>query len=276
MSTYYYAAYFQTPLHQSPAPLPSHHPLGIPSNASNLLMSPAKAIRADGPISPANIQSSNPIEQDYSPFFRLPAELRNQIYTELLCPDTPTIKALAQESHHVSSTLHPSILSTCRKIHAEATDLLYTTHTFHAHPSLLTSLPHLSSAAKPVLYPTMLAKIKRWQLTLRLDTDPRFTAEQAATAFSGAEFLEIRVWQSMFDGTDCSVLKLFLGVRSVKVARVRGSVERELAGWLEGRMMAGEEERCECTCGKADCVRDRSDVGEKFSGKRNEWQFGNR
>jgi hypothetical protein len=222
--------------------------------------------------------------QQDSSFFRLPGELRNQIYEELLCPDTPSLKDLAHEPCTTKTpTLYPEILSTCRKIHEEATDLLYTTHIFHAHPSLLTSLPHLTSSARPVLYQAALEKMKRWQLTIRLDTDPRFTMAQASAAFSNAEFLEIRVWQSMYEGADSSVLRLFLGVRGVKVARVVGSANKELAKWLENRMMMEKEEKEDvCSCGNesrilkcGQCCKKVEFGSEWFEG-RNAWQFGNR
>ena len=67
-----------------------------------------------------------------------------------------------------------------------------------------------------VIAASALALISRWTLTLRLDTDPRFSAQAAKEAFSGAEFFELRVWQSMFDGCGAGVLKLFMGVRGVK------------------------------------------------------------
>lgn len=94
------------------------------------------------------------------------------------------------------------------------------------------------------------------------------------------------MWQSMFDGSDCSVLKLFLGVRGVGVARVSGSVEPQLARWLEGRMMAdvGEEEEGMCRCGNESGVRRcgdcegvvKEDVGMELLGGRDAWVFGNR
>ncbi|KAF2251506.1 hypothetical protein BU26DRAFT_284493 [Trematosphaeria pertusa] len=185
-----------------------------------------------------------PNEQDESLFFRLPAELRNQVYVELLCPDAVKLKDLARRNRDKNlgvrhSNLHPAILSTCRKIHQEAQRLLYT-HVFHAHPSLLTSLPHLTS--KPVLYPSVTSLISRWHISLRLDTDPRFTFSQATAAFSSAEYLEIHVWQAQFEACDYSMLKLFTGVRGVKVARVAGSVDFELARWLEHNMMQPKEE----------------------------------
>ena len=192
--------------------------------------------------------------QEDSLFFRLPAELRNQIYVDLLCPDAGNLKGLTKKANDLSvrhynqtstsTSLHPAILSTCRRVHDEATSLLYAPHIFHAHPSLLTSLPHLTSAAKPVLYPSVINLISRWQICLRLDTDPQFTAAQAATAFSGAEYLEIRVWQAQFEACDYAVLKLFTCVRGVKFARVGGDVDPKLARWLEEQMMLPKEGVC--------------------------------
>ncbi|KAF1978767.1 hypothetical protein BU23DRAFT_412932, partial [Bimuria novae-zelandiae CBS 107.79] len=189
--------------------------------------------------------------QEDSLFFRLPAELRNEIYTALLCPDAGNFKSLTEKANDLSvrhynqtstsTSLHPAILSTCRRIHDEATSLLYAPHTFYAHPALLTALPHLTSSAKPVLYPSVISLISRWQICLRLDTDPRFTAAQAVAAFSGAEYVEIRVSQAQFDACDFAVLKLFTGVRGVQFARVGGDVDAELARWLEGQMMLPRE-----------------------------------
>lgn len=287
MAAYYYAAHFNTPLNQTPQSLyASQTPFGIPSNASNLPMSPAKPQQQHRATSTNSASTMD--KQEESIFFRLPTELRLQIYGELLCKNTVSKKHLVEYGYrheHEVGALYPEILSTCRKAHDEAVDLLYTTHVFCAHQSLLTSLPHLITSASPVLYPAVLSKIKRWHLTIRLDTDPRFTTEQATAAFSGAEFLDIRVWQSMFDGADSSVLKLFMGVRGVKVARVGGSANKELARWLEERMMSEkEEDEDTCTCGNesgivtcGDCSKklDKDALGNWF-GQRNAWQFGNR
>lgn len=193
--------------------------------------------------------------QEDSLFFRLPAELRNQIYVDLLCPDATNLKSLTEKANDLNvrhynqtvtlTSLHPEILSTCRRIRDEATSLLYAPHTFHAHPSLLTSLPHLTSVAKPVLYPSVINLISRWQICLRLDIDPQFSAAQAKAAFSGAEYLEVRVWQAQFEACDYAVLKLFTGVRGVQFARVGGDVDPALAKWLEEQMMLPMEEECQ-------------------------------
>ncbi|KAF2011250.1 hypothetical protein BU24DRAFT_326445, partial [Aaosphaeria arxii CBS 175.79] len=201
--------------------------------------------------------------QESSLFFRLPAELRNEIYKALLCPDTPSPFAITHPSkQHTAADdlsvrgfnqpstpnihLSPAILSTCRRIHAEALGLLYAHNTFHAHPSLLNTLPHLASPSRPVLYSRVSGLINRWQISLRLDTDPRFTKEKVTAAFSGAEYLEIRVWQAQFEACDFAVLRLFTGVRGVGLARVGGSVDEGVARALERSMMRREGEECRC------------------------------
>ncbi|KAF2734076.1 hypothetical protein EJ04DRAFT_401720, partial [Polyplosphaeria fusca] len=195
-----------------------------------------------------------------SPFFRLPAELRNQIYEYLLDPEPVQIcdkhLDLSVRGFNQTTTpleLHPGILATCRKAYDEAEALLYARHTFHAHPNLLDKLPHLTSAARPVLYASVTSTIRRWQISLRLDTDPTFSYADAKNAFSGAEYLEVRVWQSQFMAVGWGVLRLFTGVRGVGVARVGGSVGKELARWLENVMMQPLEEEkkrvCECSDG---------------------------
>lgn len=243
-TAYYFAAHgahfpmVHTEQNQSLSPPPANPTFSVQQQTPHVpATAPAKTERADSVVS---AHGSYTNEQLGSPFFCLPAELRNQIYEDLLCAGTPRrLVDLATTSRlPTPSPVHTAILSTCKKMHDEANDLLYTRHVFHAHPSLLTSLPHLMATSKPVLYPTVLSKIKRWQLTIRLDTDPRFTAQQAATAFSGCEFLDLKVWQSMFDGCNAAVLKLFTGVRGVKCARVSGSVDEGLARWLEERMMS--------------------------------------
>lgn len=261
MATAYYAAAHggQFPLvhaeqQQPTSPPPEHPVLGVPHYAWHVpTAAPIKFERNDSVISSTSLPNNTMNGQVESPFFRLPAELRNQIYEELLCANTPTKLSNLASSPRIPTPAptHSVILATCKRIYEEAKDLLYTTHVFHAHPSLLIALPHLMTTSKPILYPTVLSKIKRWQLTIRLDTDPRFTAAQATAAFSGAEFLELKAWQSMYDGCNAAVLKLFTGIRGVKCARVVGSVEEGLARWLEERMMSPPDldrslEWCEC------------------------------
>lgn len=238
---------------------------------------------ADGKCEPVSSRRSNNTavpgemnEQEESVFFRLPAELRNAVYKELLYPNTTSLKQLAKQKTDVSTRnfnqvstkgeLYPQILSTCKRIALEASPLLYTTHVFHAHPSLLTSLPHLTSPSRPILYNHLTSQIRRWHISLRLDTDPRITSEQAAKAFSGAEYLEIRVWQAQFGACDFGALKLFKDVRGVKVARVGGSVEENLARWLEEEMMKPAAEKRKCGC-QAECEADVEQSCPTFKGR---------
>ncbi|KAF2138867.1 uncharacterized protein K452DRAFT_194578, partial [Aplosporella prunicola CBS 121167] len=184
-----------------------------------------------------------------SPFLRLPAELRNEIYSLLLT--SPTIPALQRKAARCTTysaaralpraDIHPAILQTCRQIHAEATPMLYGRNTFAAHPSLLSGLPNLVQPSRPVTAPSVANLIRNWRLAVRLDTDARFSAKDAARAFSGAESLDIEAWQAQFEAADYSVLRLFEEVRGVRRVRVHGSVEPRFARWLELVMMSPEE-----------------------------------
>ena len=108
-------------------------------------------IRSQPPSNKALITRPPPYPQPQSLFLtRLPAELRKKIYTYVFTP-----------TH--STTAHPlSLISTCRKIHTEASLLASTTHTFPlnaahkspsdtSHPTLdqitarLSSLPQRTS-----------------------------------------------------------------------------------------------------------------------------------
>lgn len=90
----------------------------------------------------------------------------------------------------------------------------------------------------------------------------------------------------MFDGCDDGVLKLFMGVRGVKVARVVGCAEGALARWLEGRMMMPveeqEQQRCCCDagvgggCGKTVGCGGAGGMRWFGMGERDAWTFGNR
>ncbi|KAH7394631.1 hypothetical protein BKA66DRAFT_388132, partial [Pyrenochaeta sp. MPI-SDFR-AT-0127] len=181
-----------------------------------------------------------------SHFFSLPPELRSRIYVELLCPKALSFADLArcstssiardQQRALVRSPLYPALLSTCRQIHDEATDFLYELHIFHAHPSLLTAFPYYRAPVKDIIYPDGLSRIKRWQITIRLDIDPRFDLNQCTSAFSGAEYLEIYAWQAASNCAAEAVLGLFEGIRGVRVARVRGSVDVGWRLWLESCM----------------------------------------
>ncbi|KAF4307881.1 hypothetical protein GTA08_BOTSDO04322 [Botryosphaeria dothidea] len=192
--------------------------------------------------------------QQTSPFLRLPGELRNEIYELLLTPPELTTqqrRAAAVHSSACSSLLpsadiHPAILSTCKQIHDEATPILYARNPFSAHGTLLTKMPFMIKPSQPILHNTVISQIRNWRVSVRLDTDPFFTAADVATAFSGCDSLEIDCWQAQFEACDYSILRLFEEVRGVGKAKVTGSVEPGFAHWLELVMEApieSDEER---------------------------------
>lgn len=85
-----------------------------------------------------------------SPLFRLPTELRIQIYEYVLADSS--LCPLYIEGHNVralqrspSSGTHTALMRTCRAVHLEATDLLYENHTLHLlllRPSLVEDHRH--------------------------------------------------------------------------------------------------------------------------------------
>ena len=198
-----------------------------------------------------------------SPFLGLPAEIRNQsssspslpsrkqqrtdkhaVYT--LCLTNPTLHQLQRVTtrNHVAAhylpplNLMPSLLQTCHQIHTEALPILYGWNTFCAHPTLLTSFPFLLTKMRPVSCVANIKRIKRWYVQVRLDVNVGFSKAQVSDAFSGAEELEVEVWQPMLAEGDLAVLRLFEGVREVARAKVSGCVGRGYGAWLEGIMMA--------------------------------------
>lgn len=84
-------------------------------------------------------------------------------------------------------------------------------------------------------------RIRKWYINVRLDIDARFCASAVEAAFSGAEELEIDVFQAMFGSCDYSVLQLFEGVRGVRKAWIHGSVGNgHYTEWLRHRIMCAE------------------------------------
>lgn len=198
------------------------------------------------------VSASEPSITRISPFLALPAELRNEIYTLLLT--NPHISALRQirtrghVSDYILPFLHltPSLLRTCRQIYTETHTMLYAANTFAAHPSLLSSMPYLIHPSRPVITGPGLQKIRKWYISVRLDVDPKFDTQKAKDAFSGAEELEIDVYQASYGSCDFSVLRLFEGIRGVKTARIDCSTGCEsYARWLEGVMMKDEGKEVE-------------------------------
>ncbi|KAF1345688.1 hypothetical protein BDV97DRAFT_26529 [Delphinella strobiligena] len=86
--------------------------------------------------------------------------------------------------------------------------MLYAANTFAAHSSLLSSMPYLIHPSRPVVSGPGLRKIRKWYISVRLDVDPKFDAQKVKEAFSGAEELEIDVYQPSYGSCDFFVLRL--------------------------------------------------------------------
>ncbi|KAG8631558.1 hypothetical protein KVT40_000698 [Elsinoe batatas] len=205
--------------------------------------------------------------QHQSPLFRLPFEIRHQIYSYLLLSPSVTMAV-------VQNTLHPAILSTCRRIHEEAYPSLYSL-VFTAHPTLLTSLPYYLVRHRPVP-PHLGSRIKRWHILVRLDVDLRFTPEQARDAFTGCDELTVEVMQAMYGSCDFAVLGPFEDVRGVRLAKVMGSLgDGRYGDWLQKRMMLSQSDEG-VPFDETDEERQVRELGEGDRGKRfdRQWRLG--
>lgn len=145
-------------------------------------------------------------------FLSLPAEIRNAIYMLLLNPPhlstlrLVSTRGLGSDYVLPSTSLCPALLRTCKQINAESLSILYGCNTFAAHTKLLTSMPYLVTPHRPITTGPGREKIRRWYLYVRLDVDPGFDADDATKAFSGAETLEIDVYQSSYGTCDTTAL----------------------------------------------------------------------
>ncbi|KAF2996240.1 hypothetical protein E8E13_003492 [Curvularia kusanoi] len=117
----------------------------MPSFRFQVLNSPPTPKFADASKPP------NPNPQTQSPFLqRLPAELRNQIYTLVFTPTTTPTTSPPVPLHNQPP--HPlTLLQTCRLIHHEAHLLAFTTYTFSLHADAYPDPPrsHGSTDLKP-------------------------------------------------------------------------------------------------------------------------------
>ncbi|KAI8952476.1 hypothetical protein F4801DRAFT_540969 [Xylaria longipes] len=201
----------------------------------------------------------------------LPPEIRLEIYAHLLTvpshsqrsPPLSPSSAISTPSSSSSSSspspapfftrqvpfypLHPNILRACRQLHAECTPVLYSSNTFLAHTSLLTTFPsffspsHPRKAYAPIRSASLASLVTRYRLRLRLDAEPQFERDGVTAQFSGKSEVVIEVWQAEWRGAGPDALRLFEGVRGVRTARVTGCTSgfEAYAQWLERAMMAG-------------------------------------
>lgn len=71
-------------------------------------------------------------------------------------------------------------------------------------------------------------------MTVWLGTDAGFGAAEARAVFSGAEFLEVGVWQAQFWGAGVGFLTAFEGVRGCGLEGKMKSVEGRVVGREDG------------------------------------------
>jgi len=120
-------------------------------------------------------------------FWRLPLELRNAIYEELLLTDCAfRLGHHGPYSHEARKTIYPAILRTCSAIHYEAIAILYGNNSFFLGPvgfkptysaSFLTSIgPHNALLIRTVvahsIHPNLLTQyyLNNWFNSLGLDS----------------------------------------------------------------------------------------------------------
>jgi hypothetical protein len=177
-------------------------------------------------------------------FLDLPVEIRLEIYAYLLIlPPYTKLQVLRP-----STKLHASVLLVNRQINAEATPILYTKNLFIAHPVLLTSFSSLRRWYPPVREPSVLPRIRRFHIRVRLDCDPQYGVDDVNSAFMGIDELSVEVWQAAFLAARRDALARFEGVRGVKKVKIWGSTTglEDYVSWLEVAMMSDPEAEVSC------------------------------
>lgn len=176
-------------------------------------------------------------------FMDLPVEIRLEIYQLLL--HIPAFDKFARPNDP-SAIVHSNLLLANRQINAEATSLLYSDNMFLAHPTLLASFPRLRNCYGPVKESSVVPRIRRFHLQVRLDCDLPYDRDAVTKSFSGLDELEIDVVQSMFLGVGHRNLHKFEGVRGVRKVRISGSTTgfEDYIRWLENVMMSDVGTEC--------------------------------
>lgn len=166
-------------------------------------------------------------------FLSIPLELRLEIYSYLL-----HLPPYCPHQRCPTSHVHTNLLLANRQINDEATPLLYASNTFVAHPTLLTSFPRLRAWYGPIRESTIVPRIRRFHLRLRLDCDVPFDRDVVARAFSGLEELTIDLVQAVFMGVGCANLTRFDAVRGVARVNILGSTSgfEDYVSWLRDAM----------------------------------------
>ncbi|GAB7331467.1 hypothetical protein MBLNU13_g02875t1 [Cladosporium sp. NU13] len=107
-------------------------------------------------------EQTPPLVQKTSLWFRLPLELREQIYTDFFADHASSPLYISPTENSIftdpiaEGTHHTALLRTCKAIHAEALAILHATHNVHlliSDPAALSWKPAPPSAAPTVYHP---------------------------------------------------------------------------------------------------------------------------
>lgn len=174
-------------------------------------------------------------------FMDLPVEIRLDIYNYLL--EMPAYSRRRSPDAHI----YPNLLLANKQINWEATDLLYSSNTFLAHPTLLASFPRLRSWYDPVKESSVLPRIRKFHVDVRLDCDLPYEKDAVTQAFSGLDELTININQAMYLGVGHGNLAKFEGIRGVKKVEFTGSTTGfdDYIKWLKAAMMSQPEDKVE-------------------------------
>jgi hypothetical protein len=177
-------------------------------------------------------------QQHKTGFMDLPVEIRLEIYEMLL--HIPACNEVARYNNDKLASVHAGLLLANRQINYEATSFLYSDNMFLAHPTLLASFPRLRQRYGPVKESSVLPRIRRFHIEVRLDCDTPYDRDQVTKAFSGLDELEVEVHQSMYLSAGHRNLHKFEGVRGVKHVKFSGSITGfdEYIDWLKQLMMS--------------------------------------
>lgn len=152
----------------------------------------------------------------------LPVEVRLEIYSYLLI--TSDYHRLQPIMGGPRLSMGTPLLRTCKQIHAEAAPVLYGCNLLIADIRRLTKQARLRFRSRPFSEPQMLAMVRRWWLTVRLDVEEQeYGPEDASAAFAKADELVLELmttWSG--DGAPWrrAALRPFEAVRGVKSVRI--------------------------------------------------------